>query len=54
VAIAVLVMFVAVVLALTVVSRQRGARVQSCCAPADPAADLRMRPAFDSDSSTDP
>jgi len=54
VAIAVLVMFVAVVLALTVVSRQRGARVQSCCAPADPAADLRMRPAFDGDPSTDP
>jgi hypothetical protein len=53
VAIAVLVLFVAVVLALTVVSRRGSARVQSCCAPADPADDLRMRPAFESDPSTD-
>ena len=41
--------FLVAVLALTVASRRRGAPVQSCCAPADPAHDLRMRAAFECD-----
>jgi hypothetical protein len=40
----VLVAFVAVVVALTVASRRSGSASRGCCAPADPADDLRMRP----------
>lgn len=49
VAIVVLGGFVLVVLGLTLLSRRHGAVRQSCCAPTDPADDLRMRPAFESD-----
>jgi hypothetical protein len=50
---AVSVTFLVVVLALTLLSRRRGHPAGSCCAPADPADDLRMRPAFEPDSSTE-
>lgn len=43
--------FLFVVLGLTFASRGRGRPTQSCCAPADPADDLRMRAAFDDDRS---
>ncbi|WP_309649035.1 hypothetical protein [Nocardioides sp.] len=48
-AIAVLGGFVLVVMGLTLLSRRHGAVRQACCAPTDPADDLRMRPAFDSE-----
>lgn len=44
-----LALFLIVVSGLTIATlRGRGA-VQSCCAPADPADDLRMRAAFEGD-----
>lgn len=39
-------LFLVVVSVLTIASMRRGGNVHSCCAPADPADDLRMRPAF--------
>ncbi len=42
-----LAVFLLVVITLTVASMKKGRPLQSCCAPADPANDLRMRAAFD-------
>jgi hypothetical protein len=53
VALVVLGVFLVAVVALTVASRRRGNPVQSCCAPADPAHDLRMRGALESDPPAD-
>ncbi|GEP39875.1 hypothetical protein NPS01_35380 [Nocardioides psychrotolerans] len=53
VAILVLGVFLLIVLALTLASRRHGPARQSCCAPSDPADDLRMRPAFESDPPAD-
>ena len=41
--------FLLVVITLTVASMKQRRPVHSCCAPADPAHDLRMRAAFDDD-----
>ncbi len=45
--------FLLVVLALTAWSRRNGRASRSCCAPADPAHDLRMRPAFEDEPRSD-
>ena len=42
--------FVVLVVALTWLSSRRGQRSTGCCAPADPADDLRMRTAFAEDT----
>ena len=42
-------LFLVVVSVLTIASMRRGGNVHSCCAPADPADDLRMRAAFEGD-----
>lgn len=42
-------MFLIVVSTLTVVTMRRRGAVQSCCAPVDPADDVRMRAAFEDD-----
>jgi hypothetical protein len=39
--------FLVVVLGLSWVSRRRGQRIRSCCAPVDPRDDQRMRGVFD-------
>lgn len=44
-----LALFLVVVLTLTVVTMRTRGAVHSCCAPADPAVDLRMRAAFEDD-----
>jgi len=47
-----LAVFLLVVITLTVASMKKRRPIQSCCAPADPANDLRMRAAFDDDGHT--
>ncbi len=42
--------FLLVVVALSVLAHRRGSARASCCAPPDPADDLRMRSAFDRDA----
>lgn len=42
------------VLAFGLATRRIAWRQQACCAPADPAHDLRMRDTMSPDSSTDP
>ena len=44
-----LALFLIVVSVLTVATLRGRAAVHSCCAPADPADDLRMRAAFEGD-----
>lgn len=45
----ILVLFLVVVSTLTIASLRGPRAVHSCCAPADPADDLRMRAAFEGD-----
>lgn len=49
-----LALFLIVVSTLTVMSMRRRVVAQSCCAPADPADDLRMRAAFEDDQGASP
>lgn len=44
-----LALFLIVVSTLTLVTMRGRGAVQSCCAPVDPADDLRMRAAFEAD-----